>query len=91
MKRNFNNRNNYNRPRREQEKQFNGLTVEVRGGDFNKALRKFKRKVADSGILQEVKERSHYVKPSEKRRKAKQAGRKRYEKMVEKRKIELGY
>jgi ribosomal protein S21 len=41
-------------------------------------LRKFKKKVADSGILQEHKERQYYTKPSEKRKKAKAAGRARW-------------
>jgi len=55
-----------------------GLTVEVRNGDFNFALRKFKKKVQEDGILQELRERQHYVKPSEVRKKAKAAGRARW-------------
>jgi len=50
----------------------------VRNDDFTRALRKFKKKVADSGILQEHKERKYYTKPSEKRKKAKAAGRARW-------------
>ena len=45
----------------------------------------------EEGILQEYKERQHYVKPAEKRRKAKQAGRKRWLKLQEKQKVERGY
>jgi len=51
-----------------------GLSVVVRGNgpnDFMKALRKFKRKVNESGIMQEYKDRQYYQKPSEKRRLAK--------------------
>ena len=33
-----------------------GLTVEVRNGDVTKALRIFKKKVAEAGIIQEVRE-----------------------------------
>lgn len=55
-----------------------GLTVEVRNGDFNYALRKFKKKVQEDGVLQELRDRQHYVKPSEKRAKAKAAGRSRW-------------
>ena len=55
-----------------------GLTVEVRNGDFNYALRKFKKKVQEDGILQELRERQHYTKPSEVRKKAKAAGRARW-------------
>lgn len=55
-----------------------GLTVEVRNGDFNKALRLFKKKVQEAGIIQEVRERQEYVKPSEQRKRAKAAGRARW-------------
>lgn len=61
-----------------------GLKVEVRNGDFNYALRKFKKKVQEDGILQEVRERQHYVKPSEVRKKAKAAGRARWLKKLAK-------
>lgn len=53
-----------------------GLEVKVRGDgphDFAKALRKFKRKVADSGILQDLRDKEFYQKPSAKRREAKKA------------------
>ena len=61
-----------------------GLRVEVRNGDFNKALRIFKKKVQEAGIIQEVREREQYVKPSEQRKRAKAAGRKRWLKKMEK-------
>jgi small subunit ribosomal protein S21 len=61
-----------------------GLHVEVRNGDFNKALRIFKKKVQEAGIIQEVRDRQQYVKPSETRKKAKAAGRKRWLKKLEK-------
>jgi len=54
-----------------------GLTVKVKNDspyEFTKAMRKFKRKVADSGVLQELREREYYQKPSEKRREAKKRG-----------------
>ena len=47
-----------------------GLCIEVRNGDVNKALRIFKKKVQEEGVLQEYKERQHYVKPSEKKSKS---------------------
>ena len=61
-----------------------GLYVEVRHDDVNKALRIFKKKVQEDGIIQEYRERQHYEKPSEKRKKAKAAGRKRWLKKQEK-------
>jgi len=52
--------------------------VEVRNGDFNGAMRRFKKKVQEAGIIQEIRERQHYVKPSEVRKRAKAAGRARW-------------
>lgn len=68
-----------------------GLSVEVKNGDFNKALRIFKKKVQEAGIIQEYRERQHYVKPSEVRKKAKAAGRARWLKKQRKQKEDLGY
>lgn len=64
--------------------EIKGLSVEVRNGDVNYALRKFKKKVSDSGILQELKEKEFYEKPSIKRAKAKKAARSRWLKQVSK-------
>ena len=89
-----NNRQNFKRPRRGSEmKDYTkrGLYVEVRNGDVMKALRIFKKKVQEEGILQEYKERQHYEKPSAKRKKAKAAGRKRWLKLQEKQKVDRGY
>lgn len=82
MRRNKNN-NDSNQPK--------GLTVEVRNGDFNGALRRFKKKVQEAGIIQEVRDRQEYIKPSEKRKKAKAAGRARWLKKLSKREQDLGY
>ena len=70
--------------RRRDNNEQSGLSVEVRNGDFNFALRKFKKKVQESGILQELREREYYTKPSLKRKKAKAAGRTRWLKKLEK-------
>ena len=59
-----------------------GLTVEVRNGDVTKALRIFKKKVAEAGIIQEVRDRQEYTKPSKKRARAKAAGIARWRKKV---------
>jgi len=55
-----------------------GLTVEVKNGNFERALRKWKKKCTEEGIVQEVRDRKQYVKKSETKRKAKDAGRKRW-------------
>lgn len=44
---------------------------------LDSALRRFKRNCAKAGILQEVRKREHYVKPSVKRKKKSEAARKR--------------
>ena len=40
------------------------VTIEVRNGDIAKALKLFKKKVEDSGHLQELRERKEYKKSS---------------------------
>ena len=48
--------------------------VKVINKNFDFALRKFKRKVSKDNTLQEFRERMYYMKPAQKRRKAKMAG-----------------
>ena len=40
------------------------ITVEVRGGNLEKALRVLKKKVQKEGIVKELKRRQFYTKPS---------------------------
>jgi len=88
-------RKNWNNNRRSDHNSFStnksGLTVEVRNGDFNGALRRFKKKVQEAGIIQEIRDRKEYVKPSEKRAKAKAAGRARWLKKQAKDRLDHGY
>lgn len=44
---------------------------------LDNALRRFKRQCARSGVMNEIKKREHYVKPSVKRKKKSEAARKR--------------
>jgi len=44
------------------------VSVEVRNGDINKAIKVFKQKVIQSGHIEELKERKEYIQPSIKRR-----------------------
>jgi ribosomal protein S21 len=48
------------------------VTIKVWKGDINRALKKFKRGVIESGHIFELKERQQYTKPTTKRRKKKQ-------------------
>ncbi len=52
--------------------------VRVKEGEsLDVALRRFKRQCAKSGILNEIRKREHYEKPSVKRKKKSEAARKR--------------
>ena len=51
-----------------------GLQVKVYNNNIEFALKKFKQKVKDSGLLLEIKDRSYYTKPSEERRTKKKLG-----------------
>lgn len=55
-----------------------GLKVIVGEGQFDRALRKFKKKVQEYGLLQELREREFYEKPTTRRKKAKSQARKRW-------------
>ena len=57
-----------------------GFTVEVRGNNINKAWRKLKRLLQDEGHTQELRDRQFYEKPSDKKRRAKEAAIRRAEK-----------
>jgi ribosomal protein S21 len=46
---------------KEHKNQFTGSTVIVKDGEpVERALRKFKKKIQDSGLLQELRYREHY-------------------------------
>jgi len=60
-----------------------GLKVEVVNDQVEKALRKFKKKVQESGLLQELREREFYEKPTTARKKANSQARRRWQKKVE--------
>ena len=59
-----------------------GRSVSVKDGNVEKALRKLKKKVTNSRVLMEVREREHYVKPSTKRKLAQGAAKSRWRKKV---------
>lgn len=71
--------------------EMKGLTVEVRNNDIGRALRKFKKMIQEDGILQELRKREYYEKPSIKRKAAKKAARARHLKALAKRKEQYGF
>ena len=69
----------YNSDRRKR-----GIAVEVRGDEgFGRALRTWSKKVDESGLLKELKERMSYEKPAVERQRMKKQARKRWERSVE--------
>ncbi|MBR6073226.1 MAG: 30S ribosomal protein S21 [Bacilli bacterium] len=50
---------------------MSSVKVEVRGGNLNDALKRFSRKVANSGVPSELKKHREYSKPGVKRREEK--------------------
>lgn len=61
-----------------------GLIVEIDGNfNFEKAFRRFKKKVQESGLIEELRERMEYEKPSIVRKKAKNRAKKRWQKKLE--------
>ena len=77
-----------------------GMTVTVRQiknkdgtttSDINGAIRVLKKKLMKEGLFQELRERTHHTTRGEKRRRAKAAGTRRFQRKMEKRRQELGY
>jgi len=69
------------------EKIIKGNTVEVRGDNFEKALRKFKKRVQESGILNDLRAKEFYEKPTTKRKRLKNLARRRWAKKIEMEKL----
>jgi small subunit ribosomal protein S21 len=50
---------------------YSNAGVLVKNGNVEKALSIFKKRIKNCGIMNELKERTHYIKPSAKKRAAK--------------------
>ena len=61
-----------------------GSKVLVKDGNFEKALRKFKKKIHESGLLEELRSRETYEKPTTARKKKKAAAKNRHRKELAK-------
>ena len=68
----------FDRPRKSK-----GLVVFVKDDNVDKALRKFKKKVSDAGILQTLKEKEFYEKPTTARKKQLSAAKNRWRKKLQ--------
>lgn len=59
-----------------------GKVVIVKDGNVDRALRKFKKKVQDSGLLDDLRARETYEKPTTKRKRKKGAAKARLRKRI---------
>lgn len=61
---------------------FYGNSVLIKDGNVEKALRKFKKKVQESGLLEELRARETYEKPTTERKRKKGAAKARWRKQL---------
>lgn len=64
-----------------------GRSVLVVDNQVEKALRKFKKKIQSSGVLNDLRDREHYVKPTTRRKLKKSAAKKRWQKLLNSQKL----
>ena len=57
-----------------------GRSVIVQDGNYEKALLKFKKKINDSGLLNDLRDREFYEKPTTARKRKKSAAKNRWQK-----------
>jgi|TARA_B100000214_G_C23513784_1_gene421845 small subunit ribosomal protein S21 len=60
------------------------ITIQVRNGNVEKAMRVLKKKLQKDGLMKELKLRQYYRKPSEIKREKKKQGIKNYKKKMAK-------
>lgn len=65
------------------ENSLKGSTVYVRNENVEQAMRKFKKKMMDSGLLQELRDREFYEKPTAERKKKAAAAKNRWKKKLQ--------
>ncbi len=68
-------------------RKLQGKKVIVQDDNVDKALRKLKKKVAESGLLMELQERQTYIKPSIRKKIAKSLAKRRWKKHIQSQKL----
>lgn len=66
---------------------LSGRKVIVQNDDFEKAMRKFKKKIADDGLLQELQAKQFYTPPTVKKKLAKAQAKKRWKRYLQSQKL----
>jgi small subunit ribosomal protein S21 len=59
-----------------------GRTVLVKDGNVDRALRKFKKKIQEDGLLNNLRDREFYEKPTTERKRKKSAAKNRWNKQM---------
>jgi small subunit ribosomal protein S21 len=59
-----------------------GRTVLVKDGNVDKALRKFKKKIQEDGLLNDLRDREFYEKPTTERKRKKSSAKNRWQKQM---------
>ena len=67
------------------------VTVVVKSGNVDRAMRTLKKKLQKEGLLKELKQRQFFEKPSAKKARKKAEGIKRYQRNLRKKMERLGY
>ena len=67
------------------------VTVTVKNGNVDRAMRTLKKKLQKEGLLKELKQRQFFEKPSAKKAREKAEGIKRYQRNLKKKQERLGY
>ena len=67
------------------------VTVVVKNGNVDRAMRTLKKKLQKEGLLKELKQRHYFEKPSAKKARKKAEGVKRYQRNLRKKMERLGY
>ena len=67
------------------------VTVTVKNGNVDRAMRTLKKRLQKEGLLKELKQRQFFEKPSAKKARKKAEGIKRYQRNLKKKMERLGY
>ena len=81
----------YNNKYKRRSEEPQGMKVEVRNGNVEKAIRVLKKKLLKDGMFQELRDRQFFESKGTKKRKAKAAAIRRHKRKLQKRFEEQGY